>query len=174
MANFKQLLPKVKAMVFDVDGVLSTATITLHPNGEPMRTINTKDGYALHYAALKGIPLAIITGGKTEAVRIRFEALGIKDVHIKVDMKIDIFHEFLNKYQLKPEEVLYMGDDIPDYEIMKLVGIPVCPADAVQEIKAISLYISDKNGGDGCVRDVVEQVLKSQGKWMDSKEAFGW
>ncbi len=174
MANFKELLPTVKAMVFDVDGVLSNSTITLHPNGEPMRTISTKDGYALNYAVLKGIPLAIITGAKTEAVRMRFEALGIKDVHIGVQMKLQVFKDFLTKQQLNADEVLYMGDDIPDYEVMKMVGIPVCPADAVQEIKALSLYISDKKGGDGCVRDIVEQVLKAQGKWMDSQEAFGW
>ncbi|MBN1463862.1 MAG: HAD-IIIA family hydrolase [Paludibacteraceae bacterium] len=174
MANFKELLPKVKAMIFDVDGVLSTATILLYQNGEPMRTINTKDGYALHYAVLKGFPVAIITGGKTEAVRIRFEDLGIQDVHTHVHMKVEKFNEFIDKYQLNPDEVLYMGDDIPDYEVMKLVGIPVCPADAVPEIKEISLYISPKNGGEGCARDIVEQVLKAQGKWMDDKAAFGW
>ncbi len=174
MKNFKEYLPQVQAMIFDVDGVLSAASITLHPNGEPMRSVNTKDGYALHYAVLKKMPIAIITGGKTEAVRIRFEALGIKEVHMNVHIKMEVLKDFLKTYHLAPENVLYMGDDIPDYEVMQFVGIPVCPADAVPEIKAISLYISDKNGGEGCVRDIVEQVLKSQGKWMDSKEAFGW
>ena len=174
MPNFKELLPKVKAMVFDVDGVLSTSAIPLHPSGEPMRVINTKDGYALSLAVKKGFPMAIITGAKTEAVRIRFEDLGIKDVHIRVGRKTEKLLEFLAKYNLKAEEVLYMGDDIPDYEVMKMVGIPVCPADAAPEIKEISLYISDKNGGDGCGRDVIEQVLKAQGLWMNGSEAFGW
>lgn len=174
MANFKELLPKVKAMVFDVDGVLSTNSLPLYPDGEPMRIINVKDGYALSLAVKKGIRLAIMTGGKTEAVRIRFKALGIEDVYTHTRFKKDNMAIFLKKYNLQPEEVLFMGDDIPDYEAMKMVGIPVCPADAAPEIKAISLYISDKKGGEGCGRDVIEQVLKAQGKWMDSPEAFGW
>lgn len=172
--NFKELLPRVKAMVFDVDGVLSTSAIPLFAGGEPMRVINTKDGYALHLAAKKGFPLAIISGGKTDAVYARFAGLGFTDVHLGVHMKTEKLKEFLDKYQLDPSEVLYMGDDIPDYEVMKMVGIPVCPADAVPEIKAISIYISDKTGGNGCARDVVEQVLKAQGYWMSDIEAFGW
>lgn len=172
--NFKELLPKVKALCFDVDGVLSTSAIPLYPNGEPMRVINTKDGYALHLAAKKGFPMAIITGGKTQAIYERFQGLGFTDIHMGVHMKTDVLQEFLNKYNLDPSEVLYMGDDIPDYEVMKMVGIPVCPADAVPEIKAISVYISDKTGGNGCARDVVEQILKAQGYWMSDIEAFGW
>ncbi len=174
--NFKELLPTVKAMVFDVDGVLSTAAIPLYPNGEPMRVINTKDGYALHLAALKGIPLAIITGGKAEAVRVRFVGLGFapEDVYLGAHFKVDNLNEFMARYNLKPEEILFMGDDIPDYHCMQMVGVPVCPADAVPEIKAISKYISDRIGGEGCVRDVVEQVLKAKGLWMSDTEAFGW
>ena len=158
--NFKEKLKFVKAMVFDVDGVLSTSHIPLYPNGEPMRVISTKDGYALHHAHKKGIPLAIITGGATEAIEVRFRGLG--------------FEEFMQKYHLQSDEILYMGDDIPDYECMKMAGITACPADAAPEIKAISDYISDKCGGMGCVRDVVEQVLKAQGLWMSDAEAFGW
>jgi 3-deoxy-D-manno-octulosonate 8-phosphate phosphatase (KDO 8-P phosphatase) len=172
--NFKELLPTIKAMCFDVDGVLSTSAIPLYPNGEPMRVINTKDGYALHLAAKKGIPMAIITGGKTQAIYERFTGLGFTDVHMGVHMKTDVLKEFLEKYNLDPKEVLYMGDDIPDYEVMKMVGIPVCPADAAPEIKEISVYISDKTGGNGCARDVVEQVLKAQGYWMSDIQAFGW
>lgn len=172
--NFKELLPKVKAMCFDVDGVLSTSAIPLYPNGEPMRVINTKDGYALHLAAKKNFPMAIITGGKTQAINERFIGLGFKDVYMGVHMKTDVLKEFMEKYDLDPSEVLYMGDDIPDYEVMKMVGIPVCPADAAPEIKEISVYISDKTGGNGCARDVVEQVLKAQGYWMSDIEAFGW
>ncbi len=172
--NFKELLTEVKAMVFDVDGVLSTTAIPLYPNGEPMRVINTKDGYALNLACRRGFPMAIITGGAADSVRVRFEGLGFKDVHLKVHKKKEKLQEFLEKYNLKPEEVLFMGDDIPDYECMKIVGIPVCPADAVPEIKKISVYVSDKSGGHGCARDVVEQVLKAQGLWMNDVEAFGW
>lgn len=172
--NFKQALTKVKAFAFDVDGVLSTSCIPLATNGEPMRMINIKDGYAIHFAAKLGYPMAIITGGKTEAVRIRFESLGMSDIYLGSAIKTKDFHDFLQKHDLKADEVMYMGDDIPDYETMKLAGIPVCPADAAPEIKAISAYVSDKEGGQGAGRDVIEQVLKAQGKWMADKEAFGW
>jgi 3-deoxy-D-manno-octulosonate 8-phosphate phosphatase (KDO 8-P phosphatase) len=172
--NFKELLPNVKAFIFDVDGVLSTAAIPLFPGGEPMRVINTKDGYALSQAAKKGFPLGIISGGKTEAVHVRFAGLGFTDIHLGVHLKTEKLAEFLEKHKLNASEVLYMGDDIPDLPCMKMVGIPVCPADAVPEIKDISLYISDRTGGNGCVRDVVEQVLRAQGLWLTDVEAFGW
>lgn len=172
--NFKEKLKFVKAMVFDVDGVLSTSHIPLYPNGEPMRVISTKDGYALHHAHKKGIPLAIITGGATEAIEVRFRGLGFDEIYMKAGVKTERLKEFMQKYHLQSDEILYMGDDIPDYECMKMVGITACPADAAPEIKAISNYISDKCGGMGCVRDVVEQVLKAQGLWMSDAEAFGW
>lgn len=172
--NFKQLLTEVKAFVFDVDGVLSGEMIPLYPNGEPMRMINIKDGYALKTAQQKGYPIAIITGGVAEAVRIRFEALGIKDVYLGSVHKMKDFDDFLSKYDLKPEQILYMGDDIPDYDVMKVCGVPTAPADAAPEIKAISVYVSDREGGRGCGRDVIEQVLKAQGQWMNGNEAFGW
>ncbi len=172
--NFKTYLPNIKAFAFDVDGVLSKTCIALSSKGEPMRTANTKDGYAMQLAVKLGYHVAIITGGNTEAVRIRYNALGIKDVYLGAKIKTIQFENFLNTYNLKAEEVMYMGDDIPDYDVMKLVGLAVCPADAVPEIKAISHYVSDKDGGEGCGRDVIEQVLKSQGKWMSNKEAFGW
>lgn len=171
--NFKELLPLVKAFAFDIDGVLSASEITLHPNGEPMRSINTKDGYALQLAIKLGYPIAIITGGRTRSVRIRFKGLGIKDIHMGASNKLPIFEGFLKKHDLKAEEVMFMGDDIPDFPVMEACGFPVCPADAVPELQEVAIYTSHKNGGDGCVRDVVEQVLKAQGKWMNGM-AFGW
>lgn len=167
-------LKKIKAVVFDVDGVLSAGTIMLYPNGEPMRSVNIKDGYALQFAVKCGLLVAIITGGKTEAVRKRFEGLGLKDIYMGSSVKIEEYRCLKDKYGLKDEEILYMGDDIPDYEVMNLCGCPCCPADAAPEIKEISCYISHVNGGYGCGRDVLEQVLRAQGKWMKDKTAFGW
>lgn len=167
-------LKKIRALFFDVDGVLSTETIEMHPNGEPMRTVNIKDGYALQHAVKCGLKIAIITGGKTENMRIRYEGLGIKDVFLGVSVKIKKYNELKDAYGLKDEEILYMGDDVPDYEVMKECGLPCCPNDAATEIKEISTYISHREGGRGCVRDVVEQVLKAQGLWMHNSKAFGW
>lgn len=167
-------LKKIRAIVFDVDGVLSCNTIYLHPNGEPMRSVNIKDGYALQYAVKCGLTVAIITGGKTESVRKRFEGLGLKDVYMGASIKTNEYAHLKEKYRLADEEILYMGDDIPDYEVMQLCGCPCCPADAAPEIKEISTYISHLDGGCGCGRDVVEQVLRAQGKWMSHDKAFGW
>ena len=167
-------LQKIKAVVFDVDGVLSKETVILHPNGEPMRSVNVKDGYALQYAVKCGLVVAIITGGKTDSVRMRYEGLGLKDVYMGSSVKIKEYEHFKTKYGLKDEEILYMGDDIPDYEAMRLCGCPCCPADAASEIKDISIYISHLDGGCGCGRDVLEQVLRAQGKWMQGTEAFRW
>ena len=171
---FKEELQKIKALVFDVDGVLSANCIPLHPSGEPMRMINIKDGYAMQLAVKRGYRLAIITGGKTESIRKRFEGLGIEDVYMAASYKMTQFEDFLQKRDLKASEVLYMGDDIPDYEVMKICGFPCCPADAAPEIKAISRYISPINGGYGCGRDVIEQVMKANGDWLSGAEAFGW
>ena len=167
-------LTKIRALVFDVDGVLSAETICLHPSGEPMRSVNIKDGYALQLAVKCGLHVAIITGGKTEAIRKRYEGLGIKDIYMGAAVKTREYAHLAAKYDLKPEEVLYMGDDIPDYEVLKLVGLPCCPADAAPEIKSVCKDISHRNGGYGCGRDVVEQVLRAQGKWMSHEDAFGW
>ncbi len=166
-------LNKIKGIVFDVDGVLSPDSIPLHPSGEPMRIINTKDGYAMQLAVKKGLQLGIITGGYTEAIRIRFESLGFQNIYMSSKVKMIDFKKFLTQTGLKPEEVIYVGDDIPDYEVMEMAGLAVCPADAVPEIKAISQYISPKKGGKGVGRDIIEQVLKIQKKWMQD-DAFGW
>lgn len=167
-------LKKIRAVVFDVDGVLSSNTIFLHENGDPMRSVNIKDGYALQYAVKCGLIVAIITGGKTAAVRKRYEGLGLQDVYMSSSIKVKEYAHLKEKYQLNDEEILYMGDDIPDYEVMKLCGCPCCPADAAPEIKEISIYISHLNGGYGCGRDVLEQVLRAQGKWMSDQKAFTW
>lgn len=167
-------LTKIRAVIFDVDGVLSAETITLHPGGEPMRTVNIKDGYAIQLACKLGLRVAIITGGTTESVRRRYTNLGVEDVYMGCAVKIKTYDEFLLKYGLRDEEILYMGDDIPDYEIMRRCGCPVCPADACPDIKSLSIYISDRKGGHGCGRDVIEQVLRAQGKWLSDAKAFGW
>ena len=168
-------LTKIKGIVFDVDGVLSPDTIPLHPTGEPMRVINTKDGYAMQLAVKQGIILGIISGGDTQAVRKRFESLGFQYVYMRSRNKLKDFQDFLQKTGFSPEEVCFVGDDLPDYEAMQLAGLSACPADAVPEIIAISNYVSPKNGGHGVGRDIIEQVLKAQGKWMQANAfAFGW
>lgn len=160
--------------MFDVDGVLSTSTIPMDNDGQPIRTLNIKDGYAVQLAVKKGLNIAIITGGKTEQIRRRYESLGVKHIYIGSSVKMKDYEDLLQKTGVTDDEVLYMGDDIPDYEIMLRVGLPCCPADAAPEIKAISKYVSPCMGGYGCGRDVIEQVLKAHGKWMDDKIAFGW
>ncbi len=173
MSSINYDLRKIRGFIFDVDGVLSKDIIPLHPNGDPMRTVNIKDGYALQLAVKKGYQVAIITGGYTDSVKMRFERLGVKYIYMRSSVKMKDYTDFMNRTGLKPEEVLYAGDDIPDYEVMKLVGLPVAPADAASEIKDISLYISSKNGGEGIARDVIEQTMKTQGTWLTG-EAFGW
>lgn len=167
-------LLKIRAIAFDVDGVLSGNNVMLTEAGQPCRTANIKDGYALQLAVKCGLKTAIITGGKSEAVRIRYEGLGIRDVFMGVSIKIEKFEQWLQDNGLKADEVMYMGDDIPDYEVMKQCGCPCCPADAADEIKQIALYVSQHAGGQGCARDVIEQILQAQGKWMADKVAFGW
>lgn len=173
MENFKTKLNRVKAFIFDVDGVLTDGSVTLMPDGEQVRVMNIKDGYALQLAVKKGYKIGIISGGTSEMVRKRLNKLGINDVYLGSHTKIDTYNEFIATYDLNPDEILYMGDDIPDYEVMKRIGVPTCPNDSAPEIKDICLYVSDKLGGKGCVRDVIEQVLRVQGKWFD-KEGFTW
>lgn len=170
--NFKELLGQVKAFVFDVDGVFTDGTIILHPSGELLRTSNTRDGYAVHVAVERGFPVAIISGGKSESVRQRFQGLGVTAIYLGVNDKLEALNDFRFKYGLELSDILYMGDDLPDYEAMQRVGIPTCPRDAAPEIKQISLYISSFDGGKGCVRDVIEQVLRLNGKWGPSTYAL--
>lgn len=174
MSGIPYDLNKIKAFAFDVDGVLSPSTIPMHISGEPLRMVNIKDGYAIQLAIKMGFPIAIITGGNTEAVRKRFEGLGVKDIFLGASAKLPIYESWLKKYQLCDEEVLYMGDDIPDIEIMRRVGLAVAPRDAAVDIIEIAHYISTFDGGMGCAREVIEQVLRAQNKWMCDKKAFGW
>ena len=167
-------LKKIRAIAFDVDGVLSTNNVYLFDDGQPCRTANIKDGYAIQLAVKKGLQMAIITGGKSAAVYTRYTSLGVQNVFMSAAVKIKVFNQWLNDNGLLAEEVLYMGDDIPDFEVMKACGCPCSPADAAEEIKDISIYVSNKNGGCGCARDVIEQVLRAQNKWMENAEAFGW
>lgn len=166
-------LTRIKAFVFDVDGVLSGESIPLHPGGEPMRTVNTKDGYAIQLALKKGFHIGIITGGYSESVRIRFSRLGVLHIYMRSAVKINDYRDFMAATGLSDPEVVYAGDDIPDYEIMSVAGLPVAPADAVPEIKQIARYSSPRKGGEGVARDIIEQTMKAQGLWM-CDEAFGW
>lgn len=163
--SYKEIMPQITTFIFDVDGVLTNGEVTIFPDGEIVRNMNVKDGYALKTAVISGYNVCIISGGTNETVRKRFEVLGITNVYLGAHNKIDQFNEYINLKNIKPEHILYMGDDIPDYPVMKEVGLPCCPKDAASEIKNISSYISHKKGGSGCVRDVIEQVLKVQGKW---------
>ncbi|MBP3757605.1 MAG: HAD hydrolase family protein [Prevotella sp.] len=167
-------LQKIRAIIFDIDGVLSAETVTLHADGEPLRTVNIKDGYAIQLAQKEGLRIVILTGGTTESIRLRYARLGVEDIYMGCAVKIKTYEQFKQKYQLADDEIIYMGDDVPDYEIMKVCGCPCCPSDACSDIKSISLYVSHKAGGHGCARDVIEQVLRAQGKWLTSEKAFGW
>lgn len=169
--NYKEYLKDIKALIFDVDGVLTDGTVMVTTSGEMLRTMHIKDGYALKTAVTKNLPVCIISGGSNEGVRKRLEGLGVKDIYLATHNKMEPLNQFLNKYQLKPQEVLYMGDDIPDIPVMQMVGMPCCPQDAVPEVKATAKYISHKNGGKGAARDVIEQVLKVQGKWNENFDA---
>lgn len=173
MTNFKEALVKVKAFVFDIDGVMSLQTISLNVFGVPNRTVNLRDGYALQLAVKKGYHIGIISGSNSKEYLKRLKSLGITDVFLNSRSKLEHFRVFLKKYSLDESEVLFMGDDIPDLTVMKVAGIPVCPSDADSEIKQVALYISDKKGGEGCVRDVVEQVLRLHDKWLDD-DAYSW
>ena len=172
MAFFKEDLKKVKALIFDIDGVLSSDTMVLNEEGVPVRTANVKDGYAMRNALNMGYRVAIITGGNLDRVRIRYETLGVEHIYMGVRDKVACLNDFMAKTGVLAEDTLYMGDDLIDYQIMKAVGVPVCPLDAVSEIKEISSYISDRKGGDGCVRDIIEQVMKAQKTWINEHSYF--
>ncbi len=169
-------LKKIRAIAFDVDGVLSANNVLLlpTPDGQPVRTANIKDGYAMQLAVKRGLRLAIITGGKSHEVWQRYDRLGVQDLFVGVSVKIETYESWLADNGLSDEEVIYVGDDIPDYEVMSRCGCACCPADAAPEIRQIARYVSPQKGGDGVARDVIEQVLRAQGLWMNDAQAFGW
>lgn len=169
--SYKEYLADITTFIFDVDGVLTDGNVTVTTEGELLRTMSVKDGFALKTAIDAGFNVCIISGGSNEGVRKRLAGLGIKDVYLGAHNKIEQLTAYLEKYKITKSQTLYMGDDIPDYPVMKLVGLPCCPQDAVAEIKGISKYISHKSGGKGAVRDVIEQVLKVQDKWYHNFNA---
>lgn len=169
--SYKEYLKNITTFVFDVDGVLTNSSILITTEGEMLRSMSVKDGYALKTALKKGYKICIITGGTNEGVRKRLRGLGVTDIYLGAHHKIDALDEYLDIYDIDPKNVLYMGDDIPDIPPMQLIGVPTCPQNAVPEVKAVAKYVSHKNGGEGCVREVIEQVLKVRGDWNDNFSA---
>lgn len=164
---FLEALKKITTFIFDVDGVLTDGTVIASTTGELLRSFNIKDGYALQLAIKKGYQICIISGSSGQATQKRFENLGLANVYLAVKNKVEVFNQFLTANEISPDQVLYMGDDMPDYHVMQLVGIATCPSDAIDEIKQLCHYISPRKGGDSAVRDVIEKVLKVQQNWFD-------
>ena len=164
-SEFKKDLKKIKAFVFDVDGVLTNGNLYIFPDGKLIRKMNAKDGYALKIAIQNGYKIGIITGGREKEIKLRLEKLGVHEVYLNSHDKLPKLMDFMKKYNLKQEQILYMGDDIPDIEVLKYVYVSCCPKNAVHEVQNICNYISHKKGGDGCVRDVIEQTMKVSKKW---------
>ncbi|HTD98851.1 MAG TPA: HAD hydrolase family protein [Mucilaginibacter sp.] len=173
MESFLTKLKDISTFIFDVDGVLTDGSVYVMENGEQARQFNIKDGYAVQLAVKCGYNVCAISGSRSKIAIHRLNSLGVKDVYVGAHTKTDIFRAYLEEKHLTPASVLFMGDDIPDLEVLKLAGLAVCPADAAEEVKAICQYISPNNGGSGAVRDIIEKVLKIQGKWM-SEQAYSW
>ncbi len=170
--SYKEYLKDITTFVFDVDGVFTDGTVLINTNGDLLRKMCIKDGYALKTALQKGYNVCIISGGTNEGVRERLKGLGVTNIYLGAHHKEDPLKEYLDVYEINPENVLYMGDDLPDIPPMQWVALPTCPQNAVPEVKAICKYISHKTGGNGCVRDVIEQVLKVRGDWYENFSAL--
>ena len=168
--NYKEIFKNITTVVLDVDGVLTNGDIILMPGMQPVRKMNAKDGYAMQLAVRNGIRMAIITGGRSPEVKERLQGLGITDIYLGASSKMESYEDLKMCYDLTDDEILYMGDDLPDYDIMKIVALAAAPQDAAPEIKSVADYVSPINGGKGCVRDVLEQLLKIQGKWARSED----
>ena len=171
--SYKELLHNINTLIFDVDGVFTDNSVYLFPGGEIVRKLNSRDAYAVQLAVKKGYRIAIITGGGSLVVKESLERLGVEKVFLNSSNKEEVYDRYLQKEQIQPDEVLYMGDDIPDYRVMHKSGVAACPSDAAEEIKSISDYVSNRKGGEGCVREIIEQVMKLQGKWLKD-DAFEW
>lgn len=163
--NYKKTLRQIDTLIFDVDGVLTRGEVLVTSEGALLRSMTVRDGYALKRAVKAGYNVCVISGGRNEGVRKRLRNLGVTDIHLGIENKVDTLDEYFDIYNIKPENTAYMGDDVPDTHPMKLVGLPACPQDAAPEVKIISTYISHCNGGEGCARDLIEQVMKIQEKW---------
>ncbi|MCM1028320.1 MAG: HAD hydrolase-like protein [Pseudoflavonifractor sp.] len=174
MSKIDYDLTLIKAVAFDIDGVLSPATIPMDAEGTPLRMVNVRDGYALQLAVKQGIKIAVITGADSKAVEVRYSGLGITDIFTRAAHKVPLLHRWMETNSLDPTEVAYMGDDIPDLMAMREVGLPCCPADACPDIKGVARYISPVMGGYGVGRDLLEQILRAKGLWMADAKAFGW
>lgn len=167
-------LKKIKGIAFDIDGVLSPSVIPLHVSGEPMRMVNIKDGYAIQLAVKHGLKIAILSGAKSRAVEVRYKALGVQDIFMGSAVKLPVFEQWMLKHGFRPDEVVFAGDDIPDLQVMQIAGLSVAPADAAPEVRSAAHYVSQCNGGYGVARDILEQIMKAQGLWLDDHHAFGW
>jgi len=174
MSKINYDLSLIQGLVFDIDGVLSPSTVPMGKDGAPMRMVNVKDGYSLQLAVKKGLKIAVISGAADEALRYRYNALGINDIYLKASDKMPCLLDWIDKTGLTPERIAYMGDDIPDICVMKAVGLPCAPRDADAEVKAVARYITQADGGYGAGRELVEEVLRAQGLWMSHADAFGW
>lgn len=163
--NILELFESINTFVFDIDGVMTDGSLLVTDTGDLLRSMNIRDGYATELAVKKGYHVWVISGGKQEAPAIRLRKLGVKEAHIAVPDKKKLLFELFKKYNVNPSHALYMGDDIPDYAVMQICGLPTCPNDAAPEIKSVAKYISPFKGGAGCVRDVIEKVLKLKGDW---------
>ncbi|MFL2577112.1 MAG: KdsC family phosphatase [Flavobacteriaceae bacterium] len=167
--SYKILLNNITTFIFDVDGVMTDGKVLVTSEGDMYRAMDTRDGFALKYALTKGYKIGIISGGTNQGVKKRLELLGVNKVYLAAHEKGPAFNDFMKTYDLVPEEVLYMGDDVPDIPIMKKVGLATCPQDAVTDVKSIADYVSHKKGGYGCVREIIEQVMRVQQKWEFSE-----
>jgi 3-deoxy-D-manno-octulosonate 8-phosphate phosphatase (KDO 8-P phosphatase) len=167
--SYKEKLVKIKNFFFDVDGVFTDGSIIVDNSGNELRVFSTRDGIAVKLATDKGYNFCVISGGKNEGVRKRLNKLGIKNVYLGVNNKMEVFKSFMNDNNLKTTETMFMGDDIPDIQILKMVGLSCCPNDAANEVREVVDYISIKKGGEGCVRDIIEQILIIQKNWIENE-----
>ena len=173
MTGIESLFSQITTFIFDFDGVMTDGIVFCDFEGHPLRATNVKDGYALQLASKLGYNVAVISGAVCPSTIVRMNSLGVTDVFTGIPDKVLKLNEYMQTKGLKPEEIIFMGDDIPDLRVMQCVGLPACPADAVPEVQKISKFISERHGGKGAVRDVIERVLKAQGKWMTA-EAYSW